>query len=42
MSVNTEFLIQSFPALGPVCMKKNTSPARPGPERRGKFQSMFI
>ena len=28
--------------LGPVYMRKNTSPARPGAERRGKFQPLFI
>ena len=28
--------------LGPVYMRKNTSPARPGAERRGRFQSLFI
>ena len=28
--------------LGPVYMRKNTSPARPGAERRGKFQPPFI
>ena len=28
--------------LGPVYMRKNTSSARPGAERRGKFQPLFI
>ena len=28
--------------LGPVYMRKNTSHARPGAERRGRFQSLFI
>ena len=32
----------SGPLLGPVYMRKNTSPARPGAERRGRFQSLFI
>ena len=27
--------------LGPVYMWKNTSPARPGADRRGNFQSLF-
>ena len=28
--------------LGPVYMGKNTSPARPGADKRGKFQPLFI
>ena len=29
-------------ALGPVYMGENTSPARPGADKRGKFQPLFI
>ena len=36
------FIYQSRANLGPVYMEKSTSPARPGADRRDKFQSLFI
>ena len=38
----TNFNSTQKPKLGPVNMRKNTSLARPGAERRGKFQPPFI
>ena len=32
----------SFRTLGPIYMSDNTSPARPGADKRSKFQALFI